>query len=178
MQFSKRLAMSKVVLGNLMSCTRSETVQFFFDLNKFVYIFGLPSFWVEGVGLSDNFTKFYDQFTKICNLCVFVLVLSEYGAFFTQNNLSQKQSSDLLLFSISHAIITYFRVRVAYHKDEIRDVTYTLAIALKQVHNNCEVEKHMIRKSKLNAGALVLNCFSAVLFLTYEACVHVVRSGK
>lgn len=164
--------------GNLGSYAQSKTTQFFFDLNKFVYFFGLPGFWVEGLDLPDNFIKLYDQFTKICNLCVFLLVMSEYGAFLTQKNMSEKQSSDLLLFSISHSIITYFRVRVAYQLQDIREVTYNLGIVLKRIHNNLEVEERMIRTSKLHSGALVLNCVSSVLFLTYEACVQVFRSGK
>lgn len=157
---------------------RNRTKQFFFKLNRFVYFLGLPSFWTEGLGLPDNFTKFFNKFTKISNLCVFVLILLECGAFITQRHLSAKQSLDLLLYCTASCIISYFVVRMAYQTENIRDVTYKLGIAFKEVHNDLGVEERMIKKATLHSAALVMNCLSAVLFLTIDAFIQLFRSGE
>lgn len=157
---------------------QTKTTKFFFDLNRFVYIFGLPSFWIGGLDLPNHVTKIYDNLSKLGNFFVFVLVLSEYGAFLTQKDLTKKQKSDLIMFTISHSIITLFRVKISYMTDEIHEVTYTLGIVLKGIYNDLDVEKAMIRKAKVYSSALLINCLGASAFYSIDAMMKALTTGR
>uniref|UniRef100_A0A2A4J5V4 Odorant receptor n=1 Tax=Heliothis virescens TaxID=7102 RepID=A0A2A4J5V4_HELVI len=155
----------------------SKTTEFLINLNQFVFIFGLPNFWVQELDISDSFRKIVGYFNKYGNWSIFGLILAEYGAFFTQKNLNQRQSSDLVLFMISHSIITGFRVRICHQEVEIRNVMYKLGIALKEVHNDSDAEEQMIKRSKFFSWALILNCVMSFLMYTIEAVLRVIRVG-
>nr|CAG38122.1 putative chemosensory receptor 21 [Heliothis virescens] len=155
----------------------SKTTEFLINLNQFVFIFGLPNFWVQELDISDSFRKIVGYLNKYGNWSIFGLILAEYGAFFTQKNLNQRQSSDLVLFMISHSIITGFRVRICHQEVEIRNVMYKLGIALKEVHNDSEAEEQMIKRSKFFSWALILNCVISFLMYTIEAVLRVIRAG-
>ncbi|XP_049694708.2 uncharacterized protein LOC110382155 [Helicoverpa armigera] len=155
----------------------SNTTEFLINLNKFGFIFGLPNFWIEELDFPDTFLKMIGRLNKYGNWLIFGLILAEYGAYFTQKNLDDRQTSDLILFIISHTIITGFRVRISHQEVQIRNVMYKLGIALKEVYNDSEAEDQMIKRSKFFSYALVLNCIMSVLMYTVAAVMRVIRAG-
>ncbi|PZC85890.1 hypothetical protein B5X24_HaOG200943 [Helicoverpa armigera] len=155
----------------------SNTTEFLINLNKFGFIFGLPNFWIEELDFPDTFLKIIGRLNKYGNWLIFGLILAEYGAYFTQENLDERQTSDLILFIISHTIITGFRVKISHQEVQIRNVMYKLGIALKEVYNDSEAEDQMIKRSKFFSYALVLNCIMSVLMYTVAAVMRVIRAG-
>nr|QPX50340.1 odorant receptor [Helicoverpa armigera] len=155
----------------------SKTTEFLINLNKFVFIFGLPNFWIEKLDFTDTFRKVVGQLNKYGNWSIFGLILAEYGAYFTQKNLNERQSSDLILFMICHTLTTAFRVSVSHKDVQIRNVVYKLGIALKEEFNDSQAEDQMIRRSKFFSWALILNCVLSLLMYTVEAVMRVIRAG-
>ncbi|PZC85891.1 hypothetical protein B5X24_HaOG200944 [Helicoverpa armigera] len=71
-------------MENFTGCYKSsKTTEFLINLNKFVFIFGLPNFWVEKLDFSDTFRKVVGQLNKYGNWSIFGLILAEYGATYT-----------------------------------------------------------------------------------------------
>lgn len=156
----------------------TKTTEFLSNINKFFYIFGLPNFWVEDFDYSTILTKIFNLLSTFGNLAIFILVLAEYCAYFTQKNLTERQRSDLFFFMLSHTIISGFCMRVHQQKDQIRDVMYKLGIGLKEVYNDSEIEQQMIKRSKFFSAALTINCVVSVLMYTMEAVLRVIRESN
>ncbi|CAD0197159.1 unnamed protein product [Chrysodeixis includens] len=156
---------------------KTKTTDFLFNLNKFGFIFGLPNFWVEEINFPWNSTNIIRTVSKFGNMAIFVLMISEYLSFFTQKNLTEQQFSDLIFYIISHTITTGFRVRVAYQREEIRDVMYKLGIVLKDIYNDSEIEDQMIARTKFFSLALIINCFMSMVMYGVQAVLKVIRSG-
>ena len=156
----------------------SKTTEFLINLNKFVFIFGLPNFWVEDLDFSKTFTKIIRPLSKFGNMAIFAMIISEYVAYFTQENLTERQISDLILFIMSHSIITGFRVRMTHQETQIRDVMYKLGIALREIYNDGDAEEQMIKRSKFFSWALVFNCVMSIILYTIEAIIRVIRKGE
>lgn len=154
----------------------TKTTQFLINLNKFVFIFGMPNFWVEELDFPSAFMKIIRPLSQLGNLSVFVLILMECGAYVTQN-LTERQSSDMVLFIISHTIIMGFRVRMTHQEGRIRNVMYKLGIGLKEIYNDEDAEGQMIKRSKFFSWALIFNCVMSLILYTIEAVLRVIRTG-
>uniref|UniRef100_A0AAU6NDI6 Odorant receptor n=1 Tax=Mythimna loreyi TaxID=667449 RepID=A0AAU6NDI6_9NEOP len=155
----------------------TKTTEFLINLNKFVFIFGLPNFWVEDLDFPSFALPIIRHMSTFGNMAVFSLIIMEYIALFTQSNLTERQFSDLVLFIISHTIITGYRVRMAHQEGQVRAVMYKLGIGLKEIYNDEEAEKQMIKRSKFFSSALGLNCVMSLVMYTIEAILRVVRTG-
>ncbi|XP_047022080.1 uncharacterized protein LOC124631630 [Helicoverpa zea] len=157
--------------------TRSRTTDFFYKTNFLIFIFGQPNFWIEDLKLSKRFVKFYYYFSIFNDILIWLLIIFEYGSFFTQNNLSEKQKSDLIIFAISHPMLCLFSVMMSRLKKKIRLVIYSLAVGLKREYNDPEVEKQMIASSLTYLSALLISCLSAMVMFVVKACLDIVRHG-
>nr|AOE48028.1 putative odorant receptor OR23 [Athetis lepigone] len=153
----------------------SKTTVFFYRLSFVVYILGLPNFWLEDLKLSKTFVKFFDKFTKFNNLLIYLLILFEFGSFLTQENLSVKQKSNLLLYAISHPMLCMFRVMMARLKEKVRKVMYSLTVELKRVHNDPEVERQMLASTYMYMFAVLFSCLLSMIMYAAEAIWEVVR---
>nr|ALM26217.1 odorant receptor 28 [Athetis dissimilis] len=153
----------------------SKTTVFFYRLSFAVYILGLPNFWIEDLKLSKTFVKFYDKFTNINNLLIYFLILFEVASFFTQENLTDKQKSNLLLYGISHPMVCMFGVMMARLQEKVRRVMYTLTVELKRVHNDPEVERQMLASTYMYMFAVTFSCVMSMIMYIAEAVWEVVR---
>nr|CUQ99408.1 Olfactory receptor 26 [Manduca sexta] len=155
----------------------NKTKDFFYKVALLTYLFGLPNFWIEDFKLPKWFMRSFDIFTKIINNVLYFFILMEMIAFFTQENLSEKQKSDLLVYGISHPILYSYRVFISYKEDNLRAVLLDLVVTLKKVYNDVKVERQMIKKSLLYSSALVFSCILAMFFYTFDSILHVIRTG-
>ena len=156
---------------------QSKTTDFFYKLSYVVYIFGLPNFWLEDLKLSKRFIRFWDKFTIFNNGLIYVLIAFEFGAFFTQSHLTQKQNSNFVVYAISHPMLCSFRVMMAMLQDKVKLVMYNLAVGLKEVYNDPEVERQMLRSTYMYLFALVFSCALSMVMYAAEAIWDVVRYG-
>ncbi|CAB3237941.1 unnamed protein product [Arctia plantaginis] len=65
-----------------------------------------------------------------------------------------------------------------YHKPDLKDVIYKLGIGLKTVYNDLEVEELMIKRSKFFSSALIVNCMSSLILMTFQAFMSTIRTGE
>ncbi|XP_075971224.1 uncharacterized protein LOC142973435 [Anticarsia gemmatalis] len=156
----------------------TKTTEFLILLNKFAFFFGLPNYWIEDLEFPGNFYKHNHQINKFGNMCSYILIFSEYGAFFTQKNLSDKQAYYLKIYVLAHTIVTLFRIRVTYRHSEIKELMYKLGIRLKEVYNDLLVEELMIKKAKFFSVAFWVCCIISVMLMTLEACLKVIFVGE
>lgn len=155
----------------------NKGAQYFINIGKLAYVCGLPNIWVEDTPRT-RFGRLFDLYKFISNIIIILFIVMEWGAFFTQNNLSQKKSSDLTLFGLSHPFLFTFILNIHYYKDHIRCLLFNLVMELKQTYNNEEVEIHMIRSMKLYSAAFSTFFMMALFFYGSDALIQVIRQGK
>nr|WCC57400.1 odorant receptor 1.1 [Papilio glaucus] len=152
------------------------TAKFFKTLNDLLHLFGVSNLWIENIDYSKLFLSISRRINKVITICLYVFVASELVAFFTQSNLTEKQSSDRLLFGISHPILMNYYTSVEYHKETLREIIHTLAVVLKNIYNDDKVERHMIRKSKIYSIAYLLSFSTALISYGFDGLMQV-RNG-
>ncbi|XP_045494321.1 uncharacterized protein LOC123693320 [Colias croceus] len=105
------------------------------------------------------------------------LMTSEYIAFFTQKNLSDKQASDQIMFAISHPILMSYSFSILYYRKDIRKLLFKLSVVLKEGYNDLEIETQMIRKAKLYSTFYVMSFSAALFFYAFDGIMQVVKKG-
>ncbi|XP_047996382.1 uncharacterized protein LOC125234216 [Leguminivora glycinivorella] len=129
-------------------------IRYFQKLTKFVYIITATNFWFKDVKLPNRFVKVYDSVSKFLEAIVIAFVITGFGASYTQKNLSEKQSTDILMKSVSSLFVYTMYGCVVYNKIEIRELLYSLTVSLKEIYNE-EVQKQMLMKIKMYMAGLV-----------------------
>lgn len=156
----------------------NDTIKLFQKLNTGLYFCGLTDFWIENVNLPEKFVKIFNVLSFFIEVVMFSFMASEVVAFFTQNNLSPKQVADRLAFGIAHPILYIYVMNLIYYKRNVRDVLYKLAVVLKRVLNDEEVEKQMISKLKFYLTAYVTSCGLCIVFYGASALIQYIRTGR
>ncbi|XP_026331709.1 uncharacterized protein LOC113239057 [Hyposmocoma kahamanoa] len=129
--------------------TENKTKDFFFFIAQKVYLLGAPNYWSEDLKLSKSIYKIHDNLFLLIDFITTLFIGSEWLALFTQNNLSSKQSDDMFLFACSHPILHTYCFIMRFHKEKTSDILLQLTINLKNKFNDHEVERQMIRRSKI-----------------------------
>lgn len=156
---------------------QNETTKLFQKLNTVLYLCGLTDFWIEDVKLPAKFIKFYNVLSMFINVLMFAFMMLEVGAFFTQKNLNEKQAADRLVFGISHPILYIYCLTLINYKKDVKEVLYQLAVVLKNVYNNWDVEIQMIRKLTFYLMAYVASCGLCIVFYGANAWIQYIRLG-
>nr|WCC57458.1 odorant receptor 1 [Papilio machaon] len=154
---------------------KNLTANFFKTLNDYLYIFGLSNLWIDNTDHSKFNSSNNRRISKFITICLYIFVTSEITAFFTQNNLTEKQSSDRFLFGISHPILINYYTSIEYHNEKLQKIIHALTVALKNVYNDKKVERHMIKKSKLYSAAYLFSFSSALISYGIDGLIQVLR---
>ncbi|KAJ8733564.1 hypothetical protein PYW08_001862 [Mythimna loreyi] len=154
---------------------RSKTTDFFYKLCHAIYFFGLPNFWLEELNLSKRFVRLYDKFMTFNNGLIYFLIAFEMGSFFTQTNLTEQQKSDLILYALSHPMLFSFHAMLSRLQDKVRLLMYNLAVALKAVYNDPEVERQMLTRTYIYVFAFLYSCVMSMFMYAAGAIWAVVR---
>lgn len=160
-----------------MALVPNEMSTFFIKLNNITYLLGLPNLWVDDAHVPIS-TKIQKGLRFSLSGMMILLIFAEYAAFFTQTNLTEKQESDRLLFGFSHTSLFSYVMSVEYHKERITKTLYELVVVLKEMYNDRDVERKMIRKAMYNATGFSCICMSAVVFYAYDGIMQVIKEGK
>nr|WCC57336.1 odorant receptor 1 [Papilio dardanus] len=158
-------------IGPKSKMSKNLTASFFKTLNDYLHFFGVSNLWTEKLDRSGSSVN--RRVSKVITLCLYIFVISETIGFFTQPNLTEKQSSDRLLLGISHPILINYYTSVEYHKEKLKKIIHALSVALKNVYNDQKVERGMIRKSKLYSAAYLFSFSSALISYGIDALIQV-----
>lgn len=156
----------------------NDTIKLYRKLNVALYFCGLTDFWIEEVQLSDKFKKIFNPLSVFIEIVMFSFMASEAVSFVTQHNLSPKQVADQLVFGISHPVLYLYVMTLIYHKQSARAVQRRLAVDLKRVHNDEEVERKMIDKLIFYIKAYVTSCGLCMVFYGASAFLLYLREGR
>ncbi|CAH2071853.1 unnamed protein product, partial [Iphiclides podalirius] len=124
---------------------------------------------------SRTSTIFIRSFSKVVTGCLYLFVAMELVAFFTQSNLTEKQENDRLVFGCSHPLLVFYYESIDYYNSTIKLILYTLSVVLKEVYNDEEIEKRMIRKSKLYSAAYIFSFSSSLISYGFDGLMQVVN---
>uniref|UniRef100_A0A0K8TU59 Odorant receptor n=1 Tax=Epiphyas postvittana TaxID=65032 RepID=A0A0K8TU59_EPIPO len=155
----------------------NKTVHFFRKICKIIYLSCATNFSFEEMKLPSLFIKIYSPLSKILEVIVVVFIASEWGSYFTQNNLTEKQTADMHLFAFSHIVIYSIYASAMYHKDRIRQLVLTLTVTLKKVCNDEEIERMMIKKTYWYLTAMVFVCSGSLFSYGLDAGVQALTSN-
>ncbi|KAL0832468.1 hypothetical protein ABMA28_000694 [Loxostege sticticalis] len=154
----------------------NKSAGFFLKVCQLCYLFGFPNCWMESLKFSKTFTKIYDPFSKLTNVMIYLFILTEWGSMFTQNNLTEKQRSDRIMFCLSHPVLCSYRVILAYHREKLQELMYNLCLVLKEKVNDEEIEKGMVRKALAYTSALVGLCSTSLFLYGADGFNQMMRS--
>lgn len=158
---------------------KNLTSDLFRRLSKFLVFCGIPNLWEEEMGYTKSSMIWLRLFWKIASICLYcVFVMMELISFFTQTNLTEKQSNDRFVFNFSHSLFIIYYLNIWHYKEKIKRLINTLAVELKGVYNDMDVEKQMIRKFKLYAVALTCSIYITLIFYGFDGLMQLVYGGK
>lgn len=136
------------------------------------------NFWPGKLDLPDKITKLMNMSYLPKSIILFIFIISEYAAIFTQENLTEKHASLLIMFCISHTLLySSYLGSVILYQDEIRNVVYKLAISLKNLFSDEKVEAKMTKKIKVFTFLSILNNGAAIGSYALEGFVQAITKG-
>ncbi|XP_052755466.1 uncharacterized protein LOC113517971 [Galleria mellonella] len=149
-----------------------KITKFFISINKILVLYGLPIIWTHDFTLSKNSDRVSGLYRILSNILIIVFVAMEWGAFYTQNNLTEKQSSDRLMFCVTHPILVVYILNIEYYEKKIKVIMYKMMVTLKQSHNDVEVEKKLFKKCMFYSVTFFTSVALSVFFYGFDAYIQ------
>ncbi|CAH2105207.1 unnamed protein product [Euphydryas editha] len=159
--------------GSELNYIPNRTAVFFSKLNKIWSITGLPNLWL----VDKNNNKISRYFHGIITVFIYVLVLIEFGSFFTQHRLTEKQKNDRLIFNFAHPVLLMYFINLTYYKTNIKNLLLMLCITLKKAHNDLDVEMKMIRKGSFYSIFFSLTACGTLILYGFDSLMQVIHTG-
>ncbi|CAH1646903.1 unnamed protein product [Spodoptera littoralis] len=160
--------------------TPNEMTKLLGKLNVICFIFGLKNIWVEDVKLTNRFisTRSCNRLLLFAEIFYIIFASTILGSLFTQKNLSEKQKTDQMMFSITLPGNIMFHYILLYRRHEIRNLLYHLAVVLKEHYNDEDLEREMIKKIKVFSISLCGLVGMVVVSYGLSAFYRVVTAGE
>ncbi|XP_052755494.1 uncharacterized protein LOC113513955 [Galleria mellonella] len=160
------------------SCVSIDVTRFFNKINKIFLCYGVPIIWIHHFNLSKIMTNLCDLYRIISNIVILMFVAMEWGAFFTQNNLTDKQRIDRLIFNFTHPYLLTYILNIECYKEKSKLLLYTMMVTLKKVYNDVEVEKKLIKKCSFFSTSFFIAVAVSALFFGIDAYWQVITTGS
>ncbi|XP_063540029.1 uncharacterized protein LOC134749053 [Cydia strobilella] len=155
----------------------NSSTRYFQKLTQFVYIVTATNFWFEDVKLPNRFVKVYNSLSKFLEAIIIALVISTFGARHTQKNLTNKQSTDILMKSVSSFFVYILYGIIVYKKEEIKELLFSLTVTLKEIYND-EIEKQMMMKIRMYMAGLMFVGHCPMITYGVEGAFHALTSNS
>ncbi|XP_060803359.1 uncharacterized protein LOC106142318 [Amyelois transitella] len=160
-----------------MADTPNKTAQYFINLAQFAYWLGMPDIWIQEVARPKRIVRIHDAYCYTCVILISLLVVFEYGALFTEQELSDRQHANMVLFVLCHPLVIIFIMNSLYFEKRTKRLLYDLAVGLKSVYNDEDIEAVTVQKMKVLSRAFVWIFATAIFFYGVDALVNVVWYG-
>ncbi|XP_063360120.1 uncharacterized protein LOC134649339 [Cydia amplana] len=147
---------------NMTTMKNNRTYGLLHTICKIAFLSCGTNFWFEDMDCPAKLMKIYNAIAPVLEVLVALFIMSHFGAFWTQPNLTEKQSTDRMLLTCVNGLTYLVYVNILYHKREIRELVMTLAVRLNEVCNDGTIEKMMLRRTFRYITALVFICSSAM----------------
>nr|QZH55128.1 odorant receptor 32 [Achelura yunnanensis] len=159
------------------SNTNSRAITSFRRICLYAYITGLPYFWYEEPKWSVYVDKFHKMLTFISNVINCLFYGAEFFSFFTQKNLTERQTIDQIIFTLSNPFIFWNCIAMTYYKEEVRALIHSLVLFLPSVYNDKKVERKMAKKSRLYVGLLLSTVLATLLLYGIDNYIRSFKGG-
>lgn len=157
---------------------QSKTRNYIYKICKLVYFMGAPNYWFEDLEVYHFILNIHDILTKIVNYILCTFLLSQFGAFFTQHNLNEQQISDLKVCCFALTLMFSYIPTLESNKDMLKDIILHLAGKLKDVYDDDNIGRQMIRKSNFFLFMLMFLFTASYLQRGVQAFIQVINKGK
>ncbi|CAK1598430.1 unnamed protein product [Parnassius mnemosyne] len=149
------------------------TSEFFKKFCKYIYLCGNSYLWIEEIEFSSLFLKVYRKLTDLITVCIYIFISMQLAGLFTQPNLTEKQYYDRFVLSFCHPVTIVFYLYTDYYKNTTKEIIFKLAVVLKNVYNDKDIERQMLRKSKLYSVAILCNFSTTLISYGFDGLVQV-----
>ncbi|XP_063376948.1 uncharacterized protein LOC134664309 [Cydia fagiglandana] len=126
----------------------NRTYGLFHTICKIAFLGGGNNFWLEDMDCPAILTKIYNAINPVLEVIIILFIMSHFGAFWTQPNLTETQSTDRMLLTCVNGISYTVYVNILYYKPDMRELVrelVTFAARLKEVSNDGIIEEMMHR---------------------------------
>ncbi|XP_063360111.1 uncharacterized protein LOC134649334 [Cydia amplana] len=157
---------------NMTPTKNNRTYGLFHTICKIAFLGCGTNFWFEDMDCPAKLIKIYNAIDPVLELIVILFIMSHFGAFWTQPNLTEKQSTDRMLLTCVNGLSYSVYVNILYYKREMRELVRELvafAVRLKEVCNDGNIEKMMHRTAFRYMIALFLVVSSAVISYGFQS---------
>lgn len=155
----------------------NELTKLLDQVNTIGFLLGIKDIWITDLKLSRRFVYIYNKFLYVVNINHVILCMSVVGSFFTQNDLTDKQANDQLIFGLifpGHLILYY--VSLLYKERNI-NFLYQLAVVLKEHQNDANLEREMIKKIKVSSMSFNVLVVVGYLVWGLRAVYRMITAG-
>ncbi|XP_059052929.1 uncharacterized protein LOC131847382 [Achroia grisella] len=146
-------------------------------INKIFLFYGIPTIWTHEFVLPKLVVRLCDAYRILSNIVMFIFVAMEWGAFFTQSNLTEKQRIDRLIFNFTHPYLLTFIVNIEYYQEKSKQILYTMMVTLKKIYNDRDVEKKLIKKCTFFSMSFFIAVTVSAIFFGLDAYFQVITTG-
>lgn len=135
---------------------------------------GIPNLWIEDLKTPMLLSYFHKSFT----VSIYLFILSQFHSFWTQNNLTEKQKSDRIVFVFSHPILFSYYIVAVYYQKTIKKILYKITIGLKEDYNDPAVDSSFVKKSVFYSIVSFLTIAFSLISYGFDSLVQTVQAGN
>lgn len=156
---------------------RNKVYNFFYGVSIFIYIIGGPNFWPEELQLPNFFHKIHKPVTIATHTTGILLIALEWGALYTQTDLTERQKWDSLMFCFSHTILYCYLLNAQYYAETVKEIFKNLAIDSKRF-NDKNTERASVKRMKYFSWFCISLICCSITMYGVEGILQVIKYGK
>ncbi|XP_063635754.1 odorant receptor 22a-like [Cydia splendana] len=142
-----RIGIQKTATKEIYTFETNTTVSLFYKICAIVFLGCGTNFMFDDLKLPRKVVEICRIVSKVFALLVLMLVCSACIAFFTQHNLDMMHKSKLWLFGPPLVALNAMQLNCVLRKNQIKKLSYTIAVVLRGMFTVDELEEEMIRKT-------------------------------
>ncbi|XP_063375302.1 uncharacterized protein LOC134662927 [Cydia amplana] len=164
-----RIGIQNTATKEIYTFETNATVSLFYKICTIVFFGCGNNFMFDDLKLPRKVVEICRIVSKVLGLLVVMLVCSTSTAFFTQHNLDMMHKAKLWLYGPPLVTLNVLYFNTVLRKNQIKKLSYTIAVVLRGMFNDEELEKEMVRKTWRFSFAfafLVIGLFSSTGIVT------------
>lgn len=155
----------------------NKTAEYFYKMSILCFTCGYPNFWIGDFNLPIWVIGTVRYLARFFNLAIYLLILFEEAAFYTQTNVSKKQEYDMKLYGFSHPLLWCYFIILSRQPGDIQNILRDI-LELKRAYNDLNVEKQMLKSTTKYSAAVIFYCVFSMAFSSANATLAVIAFGE
>nr|AST36402.1 putative odorant receptor OR47 [Cydia nigricana] len=141
------LGIQKTATKEVYTFKPNTTVSLFYNICALVFLGCGTNFMFDDLKLPRKVVQICRLVSRVFGLFVLMLMFSACGAFFTQHNLDMMRKAQLWLYGPTSLTLYAMYLNSVIRKEKIKRLGYTIAVVLREMSTDTEIEKEMVKKT-------------------------------